>query len=150
MLGRPALPRELQRRFWLMMRTGVVLDDAAATVGVSKAVAWRWFREAGGVLPALVPDHPESAARTFRLSFSEREEIGVLRDAGESIRAIARPLDRSPSTISRELARGTVRRKTGYRASVALPSPHKGRKGGPRRSAVTWSVHRAAVTCRGQ
>ena len=59
MLGRPALPRELQRRFWLMMRTGVVLDDAAATVGVSKAVAWRWFREAGGVLPALAPDHPE-------------------------------------------------------------------------------------------
>ena len=86
MLGRPALPRELQRRFWLMMRTGVVLDDAAATVGVSKAVAWRWFREAGGVLPALVPDHPESAARTFRLSFSEREEISVLRAAGESIR----------------------------------------------------------------
>lgn len=62
------LTRELQRRCWLMMRTGVVLDDAAATVGVSKAVAWRWFREAGGVLPALAPDHPESAARTFRLS----------------------------------------------------------------------------------
>ncbi len=34
-MGRPALPLELQRRFWLMMRTGVVLDDAAATVGVS-------------------------------------------------------------------------------------------------------------------
>ena len=55
MLGRPALPRELQRRFWLMMRTGVVLDDAAATVGVSKAVAWRWFREAGGVCSLLLP-----------------------------------------------------------------------------------------------
>jgi transposase, IS30 family len=118
-LGRPALPRELQRRFWLMMRTGVVLDDAAATVGVSKAVAWRWFREAGGVLPALAPSDLESAARTFRLSFSEREEISVLRAAGESVRAIARRLDRAPSTISRELARGTVRRKTGYRASVA-------------------------------
>ena len=52
MLGRPALPREVQRRVRLMMRAGVVLDDAAATVSVSKAVAWRWFREAGGVLPA--------------------------------------------------------------------------------------------------
>ena len=119
MLGRPALPLELQRRFWLMMRAGVVLDDAAATVGVSKAVAWRWFREAGGVLPALASGHPESAARTFRLSFSEREEISVLRAAGEGVRAIARRLGRSPSTVSRELARGVVRRKTGYRASVA-------------------------------
>ena len=95
MLGRPALLRELQRRFWLMMRTGVVLDDAAATVGVSKAVAWRWFREAGGVLPALAPSDLESAARTFRLSFSEREEISVLRAAGESVRAIARRLARA-------------------------------------------------------
>ena len=119
MLGRPALPRELQRRFWFKMRTGVVLDDAAAAVGVSKAVAWRWFREAGGVLPAQALSHHEPVTRTFRLSFSEREEISVLLAAGENVRAIARRLGRSPSTISRELARGAVRRKTGYRASVA-------------------------------
>ena len=118
-MGRPALPLELQRRFWLMMRTGVVLDDAAATVGVSKAVAWRWFREAGGVLPARARERPDPAARMTRLSFSEREEISVYRAAGEGVRAIARRLSRSPSTVSRELARGTVRRKTGYRASVA-------------------------------
>jgi IS30 family transposase len=55
----------------------------------------------------------------MRLSFSEREEISVYRAAGEGVRAIARRLSRSPSTVSRELARGTVRRKTGYRASVA-------------------------------
>jgi transposase, IS30 family len=35
------------------------------------------------------------------------------------VRAIARELGRSPSTVSRELRRGTVRRKSGYRASVA-------------------------------
>ena len=35
------------------------------------------------------------------------------------MRAIARTLGRSPSTISRELRRGTVRPKSGYRASVA-------------------------------
>ena len=35
------------------------------------------------------------------------------------MRSIARALGRSASTISRELTRGTVRRKTGYRASVA-------------------------------
>jgi IS30 family transposase len=33
--------------------------------------------------------------------------------------AIARELGRAPSTVSRELSRGTVRRKSGYRASVA-------------------------------
>jgi len=32
---------------------------------------------------------------------------------------IARALGRAPSTVSRELARGTVRRKSGYRASGA-------------------------------
>jgi IS30 family transposase len=53
------------------------------------------------------------------LSFSEREEISCRRASGEGVRQIARAIRRSPSTVSRELARGTVRRKTGYRASVA-------------------------------
>jgi IS30 family transposase len=54
-----------------------------------------------------------------RLCFREREEIACRRAAGEGVRAIARELGRSPSTVSRELRRGTVRRKSGYRASVA-------------------------------
>jgi IS30 family transposase len=54
-----------------------------------------------------------------RLSFQEREEISCRRAAGEGVRTIARALGRSPSTVSRELRRGTVRRKSGYRASVA-------------------------------
>ena len=54
-----------------------------------------------------------------RLCFQEREEISCRRAAGEGVRAIARALGRSPSTVSRELRRGTVRRKSGYRASVA-------------------------------
>ena len=54
-----------------------------------------------------------------RLSLGERGEIACCRAAGEGVRAIAVALGRSPSTISRELRRGTVRRKSGYRASVA-------------------------------
>jgi transposase, IS30 family len=50
-MGRSALPVEVQRRFGWAMCAGVVLDDAVVSVGVSKAVAWRWFREAGGVIP---------------------------------------------------------------------------------------------------
>jgi transposase, IS30 family len=117
-MGRPGLPVEVQRRFWRAMRAGVVLDDAAASVGVSKTVAWRWFREAGGVIPAGIQTGCDGS-RTRRLSFREREEISCRRAASDGVRKIARALGRSPSTISRELARGTQRRKTGYRASVA-------------------------------
>ncbi len=70
-MGRPALAYEVRRRFWREIRTGVVLADAAQVAGVANAVAWRWFREAGGVMrdaTAPVPGVP-------RLSFAEREEI---------------------------------------------------------------------------
>lgn len=40
-----------------------------------------------------------------RLTAAEREEIGLARAAGESLRAIARRLGRAPSTVSREVAR---------------------------------------------
>jgi transposase, IS30 family len=52
------------------------------------------------------------------LSFAEREEIALARAAGESMRSLAARLGRSPSTISRELARnaGLAGR---YRASSA-------------------------------
>jgi IS30 family transposase len=55
------------------------------------------------------------------LSFSEREEIGLLRAQGVGVRAIARQLGRAPSTISRELRRNAATRcgRLEYRASVA-------------------------------
>lgn len=40
-----------------------------------------------------------------RMSLSEREELSILYAQGQSLRSIARDLHRSPSTISRELAR---------------------------------------------
>ncbi len=42
------------------------------------------------------------------LSLAEREQIHDLRGRGESIRAVAKSLGRSPSTISRELKRNTT------------------------------------------
>jgi len=116
--GRPAHPVHVQRDFWAAVRSGMVVAEAAASVGVSKTVAWRWFRHVGGVMPDPFPAD-ESSALVRRLSFREREEIACRRAAGHGVRAIARDLSRSPSTVSRELRRGTVRRKSGYRASVA-------------------------------
>jgi IS30 family transposase len=55
------------------------------------------------------------------LCFEEREEIALLRAQGAGVREIARGLNRSPSTISRELRRNVATRggKLEYRASVA-------------------------------
>jgi transposase, IS30 family len=81
-MGRPALPVEVQRLFWSIIRDGEILDDAARLAGVSKSVALRWFREAGGVMPDAVP---LAARTTTRLSFTEREEIGCRSAAGEGV-----------------------------------------------------------------
>jgi len=49
------LPVEVQRLFWSRIRDAEILDDAARLVGVSKSVALRWFREAGGVTSDAAP-----------------------------------------------------------------------------------------------
>jgi hypothetical protein len=82
------LPVEVQRLFWSGMREGEVLDDAARLAGVSKTVAIRWFRQAGGVMPDAVPPGVRS---TRRLSFTEREEIGCWRAATEFLTACPCP-----------------------------------------------------------
>ena len=83
---------------------------------MSSAVAFRWFRHAGGVNPCL----PSTVSGRY-LSFVEREEVAVLRAQRLGVREIARRLHRSPSTISRELRRNASSRAypPEYRASVA-------------------------------
>jgi transposase, IS30 family len=61
--------------------------------------------------------NPQVGRLVCRSLTGRRSPVG--RAAGEGVRAIARAIDRSPSTISRELTRGTRRPKTGYRATVA-------------------------------
>ena len=115
-MGRPAMPREVQRRFWSRVRAGDTVPVAAVAVGVSSATGVRWFGQAGGVMPHS--DEPMGC----RLSFVEREEIACLRAAGRGVRVIARQLGRDPATISRELRRGAVSpsgRVRPYRASTA-------------------------------
>jgi len=52
-----------------------------------------------------------------QLSITEREEIAILRATGCPVMQIARKINRSSSTISREIKRGTY--KAEYRATVA-------------------------------
>lgn len=114
--GAPSLRREIERLFWKQIATGITSEKAAEAVGVSQAVGSRWFRHRGGM-----PLFMSSPISGRYLSFAEREEIGLLSAQGIGVREIARQIERSPSTVSRELTRNAATRggKLEYRASVA-------------------------------
>lgn len=94
-------PRWQRRQFWLLVKAGQSWGEASLQAGLTPGTGGRWFRQAGGVIPAHVLEQPCSRY----LSLLEREEIFAGVERGESIRAIARRLEREPSTVLRELRR---------------------------------------------
>ncbi len=95
-------------------------EEAARSVGVSPVGGVRWFRQAGGMPSThLAPSSAPSSGRY--LSFTEREEIALLRAQGHGVREIARRLGRAASTVSRELRRNAATRggAFAYRATTA-------------------------------
>jgi IS30 family transposase len=115
--GRPTVAwRQDRVRFWAAIARGVMTEDAAIEAGVSSPVGFRWFRHAGGVNPCL----PPTVSGRY-LSFSEREDIALLRARGFGVREIARRVNRDPSTISRELRRNASTRtwRLDYKPSIA-------------------------------
>ena len=107
------LVAEAIQPFWAALQAGEFLTDASAVAGTHRHRGLQWLREAGGVRPRR--------GRNLKgrcLSFAEREEIALGRAGGEKIRAIAARLDRSPSTVSRELTRNADRSGR-YRATTA-------------------------------
>lgn len=112
----PGWRREHKQLFWKAIARGLSSEEAAMAAGLSSAVGSRWFREGGGMATV------GSAQLSGRyLSFGEREDIALLRAQDCSVRAVARRLGRSPSTISRELRRNAATRSGGfsYRATTA-------------------------------
>jgi DNA-binding CsgD family transcriptional regulator len=114
--GRPPVRRDVERAFWVKIAEGLTSEDAAVACGVSGPVGSRWFRERGG-MPSIQLSPPSG----WYLSFTDREEIALLRAQDKGVRMIARQLGRSPSTISRELRRNAATRcgQLDYRASIA-------------------------------
>ena len=116
----PASERSQLQRFWLGIGQGMTSEGAALASGLSQPVGTRIFRKAGGMPPAIFRSSTKPLSGRC-LNFAEREEIALLRVQGLSGREIGRRLDRSASTISRELRRNAATRNGGleYRASTA-------------------------------
>src|SRR6478609_3967150 len=120
---KPDLPREHERRFWQGIRAGLSVDEAAASAGAS----WSWGRRVFVRLGGVNPTKPTEPSGQRYLRFEEREEIMRLQASGLGVRAIAREIDRDPSTVSRELKRAVGVR--GYRAGMAQTDADRGRRG---------------------
>ena len=108
--------------FWEQIRQGQLAGDAGEAVGASATCGRWWFREAGGVKPAV--SAPNTSGPRPRLTLEERIEIQAGVHADESMRSIADRLKRAPSTIKREIDNNTELRtrknpkKSGYRRSM--------------------------------
>jgi len=108
---------DLVQQAWECFQAGQFASEAGERIGVYRTTAKRMLVAAGGVRPRRGRD-----LEGRYLSFAEREEISLGIASGQSIRAIARRIGRAPSTISRELARNSVRGR--YRASSAQIAAH--------------------------
>ena len=142
--GRGPHPRKDE---YLQLRAaGIRRSEAARQVGVHVRTAHDWdrgIRQSGhkrihpdgrvidytSGVTTIVPSVPAALADPIHaryLSLLEREKIRDMTVAGASLRSIAAVLRRSPSTISREIARNTV----------------------PERGYLPYAAHRAAATRR--
>ena len=104
---------EVHQAFWAAMARGEFITDAAAEAGTYRKKGSRWLAASSGVRPRRGRD-----LKGRCLTFAEREEIALCRAKQWGIRQIAAKLDRSPSTISREL-RLNVEIGKDYRATTA-------------------------------
>jgi transposase, IS30 family len=111
-MGRRPKSAEVRARFWSARASGATLREAARAAGVSRTTGHYWLRDSGGSRPRARRPRP-----ALRLSLAEREEISRGLAAGLTLTAIAHGLGRSPSTVSREVARN--RGPRGYRAVAA-------------------------------
>lgn len=109
--GRPGLSAEQKRELWTRWKNGQSLSEIGRALGKHAASVFGVLLARGGIAP--------SQRKRSRLSLrtAEREEISRGLVAGLSLRQIAVRLGRSPSTISREVARNRGQKK--YRAISA-------------------------------
>lgn len=109
--GRPGLSRAQKAELWERWKRGESLSDIGRSLGKHAGSVFVVLQSSGGIY------RPPRRRAPRALTVSEREEISRGIAARESIRGIAAILGRSPSTVSREIARNGG--KDGYRAAIA-------------------------------
>lgn len=87
-----------------LWKQGTGFSDIGKVLGAAPGTVFTALRDSGGIKPEPRTRNPK------HLTVAEREEIRVALSANMSLRSIAKMLDRSPSTISREIARNRGRR----------------------------------------
>lgn len=110
-MGRPGLTSAQKRDLWTRWKSGQTISEIGLALGKASGSIHGVLRLAGGIAPPL-RKRPERA-----LSLGDREEISRGVAVGSSARQIASQLNRSPSTITRELKRNGGRER--YRAAAA-------------------------------
>jgi transposase, IS30 family len=108
-MGRPRLPRSLERKFWRAVRAGSSPDEAAGLAGVSVKIGRRWFVNGGG-MPTLCLAEPSGRF----LTLDDRIEILVGLTAKESCAVIALRIGKHRTTVARELERYCPKDRDGY------------------------------------
>ena len=90
---------KLKSEIWDKYQQGDSLWSIARSIDRSSSAIYRQLSPTGGIRP------PERKRSRLALTLTDREEVSRGIVAGLSIRVIATQLGRSPSTISREIAR---------------------------------------------
>ena len=102
-IGRPGLSDPQKLELWARWKSGASLSDIGRVLGKHPGSIHGVVAARGGIVPP-------ARVRTRRsLTPVEREGISRGLAAGDSIRTIARGLQRAPSSISREVARNAGR-----------------------------------------
>ena len=96
---------------WERWQKGEGLKSIGRAFGKSSSSIYSHLSPYGGIRP------PPRRRSRLALTLSDREEISRGIVAEQSIRSIAAPLGRSPSTVSREIARNGGHKR--YRAAAA-------------------------------
>ncbi len=106
-----AMDERKKVKIWDKWGSGHSMGEIARTINKPPATVFSYLRYHGGIQPH------KRVRPALTLSLVEREEISRGLAAEHSIRSIAKSLDRSASTISREVQKNGGRKR--YRALIA-------------------------------
>lgn len=110
-MGRPGLSATQKAELWRRWKKGESLSDIGRAIGKHAGSVFGVLKSNGGIYPA------HRWRSRLALTVAEREEISRGLAADRSMRQIAAAIGRSPSTVSREIARHGGRDR--YRAADA-------------------------------